>query len=459
MPFAFPNTGNKGENNNSNNEGFSSSNYVLKDDIKNDWYMYRAADKSVVRPYPVYDASGSPCGPVGDIDPQNQFSIFSEAFAIVPLVVYAGLDGKLQFIDYCPDIDSYAAPGTVLTKTPYNFFVTAMRELLPEKDSTTTRSGLLTPPRLLSVQKNIHYAATSLMFRGAMVKVKGKGSTSKHAVDGVMFKSVVFVSVKSAISSLITELQKPKDPRQPWSPQNSVADGLFELDGLTIQFDKPGSSNSDPYQVQFGYDPGYVQAAAKFFNIGDDPAQYHSAVRAMFGANQQISDIFRLLTVGELVSILKEKYPISWVYYALKDSPYASLLTPDDREAALRDPEMAPWFGLAPSSGTSSPTAHAPQQIPSAPAYPQSVPSYPQAAPTYPSAATPQYGGQPVNQPVNRPAPDFVPPTYTAGTPMGPATAAPAPGSGNDAMARMQFYQNKYKAAASADTLEDGLKY
>ena len=453
MAFAFPNTNNGNNNNNNNESGFSNSNYVLKDEVKSDWYLYRASDKSVFRPYPVYDANGIPCSPIGDADPENQFSIFSEAFAIVPLVVFAGIDGKLQFIDYCPDTSSYAAPGEVLTRTPYSFLISKLREMLPEKDSQSTKSGIPTPPRLAQAQKNIHYAATSLMFRGAMLKAKGKSSTSKHAVDGVMFKSICYVSVKSAISALITELQKPRDPRHPWSPNNSAAEGLFELDGLTIQFDKPGSANSDPYQVMFGYDPAYKNAAMKFFNITQDPMQYHNAVRNLLGANQNISDIFRLLTVGEMVSILKEKYPISWVYYGLKDSPYASLLTPDDREAALRDPEMAPWFGIP----TNTPQA--------APSYPSSAPQYPgtyvsATNPDYPSVTTTPYPA--VNLPVNRPAvadaPTFASPSFQPGTPMGPAASPASLAQQPDAQARMRYWQEKYSNSAATSS-EDQLKY
>ena len=441
MAFALPTMNNN--NNNNENTGFSNANYVLKDEVKNEWYLYRASPQSVFRPYPVYDAAGVPCPPVGNLDPENPMSIFSEAFAIVPLVVFAGLDGKLQFIDYCPDTDSYAAPGEVLTRTPYSFLISKLREMLPEKDSTTTKSGLPTPPRLAQAQKNIHFAATSVLFRGAMIKARGKSSSSKHAVGGVMFKSICYISVKSAITALSAELQKPRDPRQPWSPLNSSADGLFELDGLTVQFDKAGSANSDPYQVMFGYDGNYPKAAMQFFNIPADPAQYHNAVRNLLGAYQNIGDIFRLLSVGEMVSILKEKYPISWVYYGLKDSPYASLLTPDDREAAFRDPEMAPWFGI-PTGGASVPP----------------LPGYP-AATVYPTASA-QYAPPPAAAAVvpAPPQPTFESPTYQTGTPMGaplPTAQAPVAGAGNAAMERMKFWQNKYSGSATAET--DGLKY
>lgn len=433
-------------NSNSNNEGgsYSNSNYIFKEEIK-DWYLYRAADKSVVRPYPVYDASGIPCPPVGHVDPENPFSVFSEAFAIVPLVVFAGMDNKLQFIDYCPDIDRYAPVGTVLTRTPYSFFITKLREMLPERDKDTTKSGLPTPPRLAQMQKNVHYASTSLLFRGAMIRSKGKASSSKHAVGGVMFKSVVYVSVKSAIDSIVAELQKPKDPRFPWSAENSAANGLFELDGLTIQFDKTGTQNSDPYRVSFGYEPNYSDHAAQFFGIAKDPVAYHNKVRELFGPFQQLSDMFRLLTVEEMVSILKDKYPISWVYYGLKDSPYASLLTPEDREAAFRDPEMAPWFGIAPAPVIT-------QTAPQTSQYPQ-VATAPAAYPGYSQLPA----GMPVNRPVNVPAypsttPDFQPAGgYQTGMLMGPA-----PTQANSIQDRKDYYANKYR---NVSTEEDGLKY
>ena len=434
-------------NSNSNGEGgnYSNSNYIFKEEIR-DWYLYRAADKSIVRPYPVYDASGVPCSPIGHIDPENPLSVFSDAFAVVPLVVFAGMDNKLQFIDYCPDIDRYASVGTVLTRTPYSFFITKLREMLPERDSSTTKSGLPTPPRLAQIQKNVHYAATSLLFRGAMIRSKGKASASKHAVGGVMFKSVVYVSVKSAIDSIAAELQRPKDPRFPWSAENSAANGLFELDGLTIQFDKTGPQNSDPYRVSFGYDPDYSDLAAQFFNITKDPMAYHAKVRELFGPNQQLSDMLRLLTVEEMVNILKDKYPISWVYYGLKDSPYASLLTSEDREAALRDPEMAPWFGIATAPAQPVPAPQVPQYPPQVTTAPAAYPGYSQIPPS-----------MPVNQPVNIPAypstaPDFQSPGgYQTGVTMGPA-----PTQASSIQDRKDYYANKYR---NASIEEDNIPY
>lgn len=449
MAYVFGNV-NSTNNSGSNEGGFANSNYVLKDDVKSDWYMYRASDKSVVRPYPVYDSNGIPCPLLGAADPENPYSIFSDAFAVVPLVVFAGLDGKLQFIDYCSDLDKYAPPGVSLTRTPYSFLITKLREMLPEKDRSTTKSGLPTPPRLGAVAKNIHYSSTALMFRGALVRAKGKPSASKHAVNGVMFKAIYYVAVKSAIDSFIAELKKPKDPRFPWSQDNSAANGLFELDGLTIQFDKSGPANADPYRVSFGYEPTYKAAAMQFFNIPEDPMHYHNAVRTLYGPNQQLSDIFNILTVEDMVKILKESFPISWVYYGLKDSPFASLLTGDDREAAFRDPELAMWFGVpgGPSENVSG-------------GYPTGASTYPTPSTNSYPAPNPGYPTQPASYPAPAPQPSFAPPTYQTDTPMGPAPTPAAPPA-NDKLAgvasRVAFWNEQFAQKSTAGE-PDGLRY
>ena len=449
MAFALPNTyNNNNSNNNNNGEGYANSNYVLKDSIRSDWYIYRASDKSIVRPYPVYDAAGNPCPITAHPDPENPYSIFSEAFAIIPLVSFAGLDGRLQFIDYCTDMQQYEPVGSTLTRTPYSFFVTKVKEMLPEKDKQTTKSGLPTPGRLAQVKQNIHYAMTSLVFRGATLKSRGKSSASKQAVNGMLFKTVFYVSTKSAIDSLVAELQKPKDPRQPWSIVNSAADGLFDLDGLTMQFDKTGPQNADPYRASFGYSPEYAATAKQFFQISD-PSQYHSAVRAMFGQFQNISDIFHLMTVGEMVALLKEKYPISWVYYGLKDSPYAGLLTPGDREAAMQDPEMQVWFGLAEPQATAAPSSPSPMYShPSMPTAPQGYTQY-SANPPY--TTNPPYPNSPApTPPIQQTAPTqptFESPGYAVNTPMGSSPQSMA-----------DYWRARYSSGNAGVTEEDSIR-
>ena len=284
---------------------YGKGNYLLKDDIKQSWYVYRAGDGCVARPYPVYDAAGSPCSVSLNPDPENPYSVFSDAFAVLPLTAYAGVDGSLQFVDYCPDIQNYLPPGAQGARTPYSYLVKGLKDLLPERDKSTTKSGLPTPTQLLQVQRNIHYSTPALLCRAAILQTKNTRSKSKNAVGGIFFKGVFYVSTKRALESTLQLFQTPKDPRAPWSPTNSQLADLFELDGVALSYRKTGADNQSPVACSITYDPEYAPAALKALNI-DSPAFYHQKLREMFGPGQQLSDIIRILTVAEMVSVLKE---------------------------------------------------------------------------------------------------------------------------------------------------------
>ena len=144
-----------------------------------------------------------------------------------------------------------------------------------------------------------------------------------------------------------------------------------------------------------------------------DDVSYWNALRALFGPYQSVGDIFNVMTVDKMVSVLKDNYPISWLWYAWKDSPYASLVTEDEKRAALSDPEMASRFGVdsgVPHVNTqvtqpwdktaSAPTYPAPTSYPApapdpAPApYPAPAAPAPAPAPEQPSWNSPTYGGE-----------------------------------------------------------------
>ena len=447
------------------NSSFGKGNYLLKDEVKQSWYVYRAGDGSVVRPYPVYDAAGTPSPVVNQLDPENPYSVFSEAFAMLPLVAYAGVDGSLQFVDYCPDIQSYLPPGVQNARTPYGYLIQGLREMLPERDKQTTKSGLPTPTHLLQAQRNIHFSTPALLCRAAILQTKNQRSKSKHAVDGVFFKGIFYVSTKSAVESTLQLFQTPKDPRSPWSLTNNQIQDLFEMDGVALTYRKAGADNQSPVACSISYDPAYAAAATKAFSL-QSPAEYHTKLREMFGPNQRLEDIIRILTVGEMVSVLKEHYPISWVYYGLKDSPYASLLTPQDRETALSDPEMAVWFGLE-------------QQAPQAPSYPSAPPPQAPTVVQHVAPAPPVAAGYPAPSPVSYPSAPSYPqpaayptqprpeaPTWSSpaaspamGMPMGPGDA-PAAQPQQSVSDRLAFWQNKYgsPSATAAPAEEDGIR-
>lgn len=463
-------SGNSFNSNNNRSEGAGNSNYgksncLLKDEVKNDWYVYRAGDGCVVRPYPVFDAMGNQSPVVHQLDPENPYSVFSDAFAVLPLVAYAGVSGSLQFVDYCPDIQSYLPPGVAHARTPYSYLITGLREMLPERDKTTTKSGLPTPTQLLQAQRNIHYSTPALLCRAAVLQTRNSRSKSKHAVDGIFFKGVFYVSTKSALESTLQLFQTPKDPRTPWSTTNNQLQDLFELDGIALSYRKTGPENQAPVSCTVSYDPAYAPAATKAFGL-TTPQEYQAKLRELFGPNQALSDIIRILTVAEMVSILKENFPISWVYYGLKDSPYASLLTPQDRETALNDPEMAVWFGVAdhtqsaPMTPTMQQIASAPQHSPlpanpstyGQPTYPAASPGYQQPQPTYAQPVAAPYPAAPAQEPEWNPSN----PTPAMGMPMG---ATPPPPTQQPVSDRLAYWQNKYGAGSAAATTEpDGIR-
>ena len=401
--------------------GFKDNNNLIVKDNLRDWYVYRATSGSVVKPYPVFDANGIPSPVVNNPDPENQYSVLSDAFAVLPLATYTGLDGKLQFVDYCSDITGYLPAGAVNIQTPFWHMVRALKTLLPnERTGEPPKSGLPVPQRLSQCKMNIHYSVTSILFRCAIMKAKGQPSKSKHAVDGIFFKGLFYIGTQSAQKSLLAELLKPRDPRQPWSSQNFLAPDLFDLDGVALSFVKSGNNNSDPLNCTFTYDQNYAQIAMKAFVVNDAQG-YHAKLREMFGPCQRISDVVRLMTVQEMVKVMKEHFPMSWVYYGLKDSPFASLLTGADRDQALSDPEFAPCFGLADKAVTAAVNA-----------IPQSVVTPSQLIP--PPATHFQYvGGPAANAPQE---PTWTPPGY-GGTPQ------PAPAQ-ESVTSKMDYYRQKY---------------
>ena len=382
------------------------NNLVLKPECK-DWYIYRAGNGSVFKPYPVFDANGAPSPVINQPDPANKFSVLSEAFVVLPLATYTGLDGKLQFVDYCTDLQGYMPAGAATMQTPFWFMVKALKNLLPnEKTGEAPKSGFAPPQRLLQTKRNIHFAQTSILFRSAVMRVKGQQSKSKYAVDGVLFRGVSYIGTVSAVNSLIAELQKPHDQRRPWGPDNFMATDLFDLDGVALAFNKSGDKDSDPLNCSFTYDQSYPQTAMKAFKV-NNAVEYHQKLRELFGPYQRLSDMLRSMTVEEMVGVLKEHFPISWVYYGLKDSPFAQLLTGYDREQALNDPDFAHCFGIAdkPVVNTVNQAIQQPQQYPQTQAQVPPIPqvaSYPPppapAAPQAPTWGQPTYGGNTANQ-------------------------------------------------------------
>jgi hypothetical protein len=376
---------------NNSNEGnnYGSTTYILKDDVKKDWYLYRLSAGGVVRPYAVYDQAGFPCPPISTAEGDNPHSILPAAFAIVPTATFAGLKGDLGFIDWCIDLDRYSADGST-PRTPYWYLIRALRTMLPARDSHQTNSGLPTPQALKVAQMNIMYSKTTVLFRGAVLRHRGKPSTAKKAVDGIMFNSVYYIPATSAVNAFIRELNKPKVPHNPVvSPDNCYCGDMFELTGIAFEFGKVGPNSSDDYTCTVTFDQNYATSAAKAFCL-PDPSAYHAAVRASFGNYQSIDSILNVMTVADMISVLRQGFPPAYLYYGLKDSPFSEFLTQEDRMAALNDPEVAMWLGVDQGlqrSPYNQPTTPAASPAPQTSAYPQAA-AYPQPTTQY-AAGTP----------------------------------------------------------------------
>lgn len=230
-------------------------------------------------------------------------------------------------IDYCVDADRYWSAEAANVRTPYQVLITGLKRMLPMKDSNSTKSGKPSPQSLLKVQKNISYARETLIFRGSLFKHKGVASSAKSAVDGKLMKVVYYIPISSAVKSICAKFAELKDPRMAQDPSmignpaSSAVASLFEPDGLCLRLVKNGPNPSDEYRCEIGFDPTYTLTAVKFFNI-PDPSQYYTALRTMFGPNQQLSDILNLMTVEQMCSTIKRYFPISWIWFAWKDQTH-----------------------------------------------------------------------------------------------------------------------------------------
>lgn len=467
MAMVFSNYNGSANNTNNSAEGnnFGKDIFILKDEVKNDWYLYRATNQAEVKPYPVFDQAGNPC-PVSTMDTSSAYSVLSEAFAVVQTVGYGGVDGKLGMIDYCTDVDRYWSAETANIRTPYQVLITALKRMLPMKDSDSTKSGKPSPQSLLKVQKNISYARETLIFRGSLFKHKGVPSSAKSAVDGKLMKVVYYIPISSAVKSICAKFSEMRDPRMAQDPSMignpaaSAVAGLFEPDGLCLRLVKNGPNPSDEYRCEVAFDPTYTQTAMKFFNI-QDPSQYYPAVRTLFGPYQQLSDILNLMTVEQMCTTLKRYFPISWIWYAWKDTPYAQFVSQDEQTRALSDPEMATWFEL-PTQGampTQMVNAFAQAQVNYTP---QGYPSnpYPQAAPAgYPPPAY----QTPAMNPATTAKPELhhtaYPSSVVSGSPAAEPAPVPEPSSYTDQAikARLSNWESKYSTYSAGD--DDGIKY
>lgn len=486
--------GNFDQANNSGSSNFTDFNadvHIIKEELKKTWFLFRTSNGSVVKPYATYDENGEPSAPRNEhevalmqsaspVESNNEqgdrkyvrphYEVLSDAFSLVRLATFTGLSGKLAFVDWCSDMMSYCPPGVEAIQTPYHYLIRGLKSLLPDKNGKIKAGNGFTPSNLRKIQMKVNYSSPSILFRGAVLRHNGKPSSAKSAVDGVLFKTLFYVPHASASRALCLKMAGKTNPRMAVGPQNSPVADLFEIDGVNLSFNKLGADITADYGCELDYDQGYVRAAMTAFGL-TDPSQYHQAVRAMFGPYQDINSMLNIMTVEQMVNLLKQHYPMSWLWWGLKDSPYATLFTPAEKEQAFADPEMASFFGI------NQPFANAFQQP--AQSYQPQQQYKAASAPVEPPAMTNAYVSYVVQspQPTQPQAPAYnmpgvgggygaVPPTYGESeedyqiAPQAPAAPAPtqAPTQADSVASAIEARMSKWNQTFSAPA-EDGIKY
>ena len=400
MAITLGNYGNTNYGSNSDWAEAAKGRRILKDTLNKDWYVYRVTAHSIVKPYPIFDMAGMPCAERDMDGDDTEISGLPEAFVGCPIASFAGMDGNLEFVDVIVDAASYDA-----TSTPYQCFIRGLRSMLPGKNGEPPKDGFPTPQKLMMMQKNVSFSSDSILFRGAVQLSNGKPSGSKNAVNGILFRTFFYVPQKGARTSLMKLFNTRFNPGAPISADNCMVSSMFSANGCSIGFTKGGVSNSDSHEA-FRVDPATTDnpmqqqqwsamkaelqsAIGSAFNAFNDQT-YFAKLREMFGPFQSVADCLNLMTAQQMVDMLLEYYPASWVWFGLKDTPYAPLVSDAKRAEAFNDPEMACRFGVA---------APAPA--------PQPVPSF---GGTMPMAAAQPAVTMPINQPAIQPRPQLTPP-------------------------------------------------
>ena len=363
---------------------------ILKPDLRKEWYVYRTTNHSVVKPYPDFDEQGNPY-PARNDNPENPESwdaFLPRSFTIAPLVTYAGRDGKLEMVDICSDADRWGNGEFI--RTPYSLFISALKRLAPDRNGVVAAGA--TPESLKPLLKNISYSAPAILMRGAVLISSGKPSNSKSAVSGVLFKTVFAITQRGARMNFVAKFNEPMDPTMPISSRNFSLMNLFSPSPEVVEFRKDRSApTSSPHTVMRAAAQNYASAACQFFSLqSNDPREYYSKLRDMFGIYPTVGDCLFAMSAEEMVNAIRTYFPPCLVWYGLRDTPYASLFDNVAREfAETEDPSMATLFGRQPAVNT---------QIYS------NAPQYQQPA-AYGTAPQPQtWGGTPTYQQPQQPA-------------------------------------------------------
>lgn len=356
------------------NEGrqFARTNYVLKESVSKDWSYYQLNGLCEVKPYPVFE-NGKPCPSRKQVAIEQQGNVdlskltdedkrryaveaVPPAFIYLPsgIVSYAGVKDEKQhfsFINHVTDMDRYEMTGT-----PYDCMLTVLFRRTPKKGDPCTDKHLVSVNKA-KLEGTLSSPRESLLFRCALLRYKGEDMQTKKSVDGMLPKTVFAVSQKSAVSNFLRSYLKPANPMQPLSSDNCVMSHIMPVGGTTLVFSKVGADKASDYEINPSFNQTTNANIMRVWSAGSEQ-EYMANVYNSFGAAQSVFDMLELLTAEEMVEMLAQAYPASWLWFGLRDTNYAPLVQKYADEAN-RDMEFVRVFngGAAPAA---QPTWQAP---------------------------------------------------------------------------------------------------
>lgn len=359
---------------NAGNSSFKRTNYILKEDASKTWPTYSISGTTEIKPYPVFDANGTPCparmispleadGNIPDAETlsvaeirEYEGAIMPPAFFNFPAVTWVGKDA-INFIDFCSDLAQYQnteeRDAEKLPPTPYGEMVRTLNKLIPT--DKYAGDGKPCPPTLQRArnaskgQIGLRMPVQTVLMRGALVKVRGKALETKNSVNGVLWKASLLVSQKSARLALRNKFSEKADPTKPISAENFPLAGMFHPAGTYLTFTKSDPSNrQSDIVVKPAYSKEFNQALLETYGASSYE-DYFAKVREALGAFPTIESMLNIMSVQEQINLIIDQFPAAWVWYGLRDTRYAALVPEEVRRAALKDPEWFERFGVSPA--------------------------------------------------------------------------------------------------------------
>lgn len=346
-----------------NSSNFNSNHKVLNDSAK-DWSLYLGSTDTVFKPYPSFDAGGNMFAARNDADELNTDSgsgdaekqrnpmlerdarIVSPAFAVASMVTYFGRE-RVHFINWCTDIDNYIMSDTKMT--PYDVLYVSLGRMVNRmnKQGIVVKNDPRPCPTIAFEQyKNIRRPALRILMRGALMRHKGVLPRYQKA-NQINFNVVLCMDSTSGVKSFVKSHFTRIDA-QPLSSGHFTYAGMFDLNGIALEYMKQGSATNALYEVKIAgnnFTDEYADAAMHHFGIRND-IDYINRLRSMFGP-RTLDSMLNLLTCQQMVDLMLEQLPASLVYICLEGSPYEALIPQNVQMEARESMAWKQRTGLA----------------------------------------------------------------------------------------------------------------